>query len=261
MSEAKDQQTTAPYASWKSFITFLELLADMGVPHRIDRTVMSRMSGATQSNIRVALAFLELTDSDGEPTDALRRLANNHGTSEEWEDSLRGVIMTAYAPLISELSLETGTADQLWRCFREHGSVRGSTLSRAVRFFLAALREAGVSYSPYFKAPPRPRPAKTKQEVDDTAGTVETPEKRESPRKATEKGPATPPVENDHEDHLAAGWGSHLFRLPNYVNPVEVRAPKGITKDEWDLIHMFMSGTIRLAHPEPSPPDCSEDEG
>ncbi len=127
MSEAKDQQTTAPYASWKSFITFLELLADMGVPHRIDRTVMSRMSGATQSNIRVALAFLELTDSDGEPTDArVWRITTERARSGRIRC---GVIMTAYAPLISELSLETGTADQLWRCFREHGSVRGSTES------------------------------------------------------------------------------------------------------------------------------------
>lgn len=260
MSEAKDRQTTAPYASWKSFMTFLELLADMGVPHRIDRTVMSRMSGATQSNIRVALTFLELTDSDGKPTDALRRLVSSLGRSEEWKDSLRGVIMSAYAPLTSDLSVEAGTADQLWKCFREHGNVRGSTLSRAVRFFLAALREAGVSHSPYFKAPPRPRPAKTQQEVGGSAETVETPENREPPRAATDNSPAVPSVENDHGNELPA-WRSHLFRLPNYVDPVEVRAPKRITKEEWELIHIFMSGTIRLAHTEPSPPDCSEDEG
>lgn len=263
MPETKSQQATAPYASWKSFMTFLELLADMGLPQRIDRTVMSKMSGATQSNIRVTLNFLKLTDSDGKPTDTLRGLVANHGVKEGWQDALRTVVLTAYEPVIADLSLETGTADQLWKRFREHGNVQGSTLSRAVRFFLAALREAGLRSSPYFKAPPRRRPAKGKQEVEKPPGTPETPTPRKSAKGLGSNGGKQKAAENRRKDRRVPDWRCHPFHLPNYEEPVEVRAPRGITQEEWELINLFMTGTIKLARADhkPSPPDCSEDEG
>ncbi|MXW18107.1 MAG: hypothetical protein F4X60_13615 [Gemmatimonadetes bacterium] len=261
MPDSEKQQATAPYASWKSFKTFLELLADMGVPERIDRTVMSRMSGATQSNIRVALLFLKLTDSDGSPTTALRELVDSHGANEEWKSALRGVILPAYEPVIADLSLDAGTADQLWKCFREHGGVRGSTLSRAVRFFLAALREAGVSHSPYFKPPRRPSPPKVKEESERVPGIAKTPETRRPPQEKKGSESREPAVAKNLGDNRGAGWRSHSFHLPNYREPVEVKAPEKITKEEWELINLFMVGTIRLAERAPSPSDCSEDEG
>ena len=261
MPESKTPQATTPYASWKSFMTFLDRLAEMGLPQQVDRTVMSKMSGATQSNIRVALSFLKLTDSDGAPTDALRGLVGKHGDHEAWKAALRDVVLKAYEPVISDLSLENGTADQLWKCFRENGNVRGSTLSRAVRFYLAALGAAGVKHSRYFKAPTRARPTKAKQESDGRPGGAEAPRAGTPPQRPSEKERDQSNANNRQSDRRKRDWRSHSFHLPNYKNPVEVRAPTAITQEEWELVNVFMTGTIKLATRKPSPPDRSEDEG
>ena len=261
MPESKNQHATVPYAAWKSFVTFLDRLADKGLPQQIDRTVMSKMSGATQSNIRGALTFLKLTDSDGTPTDALKGLVAKHGESEGWKAALGDVVLGAYEPVISDLSLENGTADQLWKYFRENGNVRGSTLSRAVRFFLAALRAAGVKHSRYFKAPRRPRPTKSKQETDGRPGGAEASRAGRPTQEPREKEPRQDAAKDPKPNRLRPDWRSHSFHLPNYDRPVEVSAPTAITKEEWELVNLFMTGTIRLATRKPSPPDNSEDEG
>lgn len=261
MPESKNPKTTVPYAAWKSFLTFLDRLADKGLPQQIDRTVMSKMSGATQSNIRVALTFLKLTDSEGTPTDALKGLVAKHGEGEEWKAALRGVVLGAYGPVISDLSLENGTADQLWRCFRENGNVRGSTLSRAVRFFLAALRAAGVKHSRYFKAPTQPRTIKNKQEADGHVGGEEASRAGGPAQGLGEKEPIEHVAKHPQPNELRPDWRSHSFHLPNYDRPIEVTAPTAITKEEWELVNLFMAGTIKLATRKPSPPDRSEDEG
>ena len=261
MTAKKNQQTTVPYASWNSFVTFLNLLEEKGLPQQIDRTVMSKMSGATQSNIRVALSFLRLTDTDGAPTDALRKLVGNRGESEGWKAALRDVVLGAYKPVVSDLSLENGTADQLWKCFREHGNVRGSTLSRAVRFFLAALRAAEVEHSRYFKAPARPRPAKGKQEAVGRPGDSEASRAGKAAQEPRAERPSQGAAKQPRSDSLKADWRSHSFHLPSYESPVEVRAPLAITEEEWELVNLFMTGTINLARRKPSPPDRTEDEG
>lgn len=261
MAENKSQKTTVPYAAWKSFVTFLARLAEMGLPQKVDRTVMSKMSGATQSNIRVTLSFLKLTDSDGAPTDALKTLVAKHGEDEGWKAALRDVVLAAYEPVIADLSLENGTADQLWKCFRENGNVRGSTLSRAVRFFLAALRAAEVTHSRYFKAPTRPRATKGKQEVDGRPSGSEASRAGKPASEVKEEQADQNPAKQRQQDELRPDWRSHSFYLPTYENPVEVRAPTAITQEEWELVNLFMTGTIRIATRQPSPPDSAGDEG
>ncbi len=261
MAESKSQKTTVPYAAWKSFVTFLARLAEMGLPQKVDRTVMSKMSGATQSNIRVALSFLKLTDSDGVPTDALKTLVAKHGDGEGWKAALRDVVLGAYEPVIAGLSLENGTADQLWKCFRDNGNVRGSTLSRAVRFFLAALRAAGVKHSRYFKAPTRPRPTKGKQEADGRPDGLEASRAGKPAPELKEEQADPNSAKQRQQDQLRPDWRSHSFYLPTYKNPVEVRAPTAITQEEWELVNVFMTGTIRLATQKPSPSESAEDEG
>ena len=39
MAESNKELATAPYASWTTFVRFLEHLAENGVPQQIDRTV------------------------------------------------------------------------------------------------------------------------------------------------------------------------------------------------------------------------------
>ena len=258
MADSDKKQATAPYATWSSFKTFLEQLADRGLPQRIDRTVMSRMSGATQSNMRVALTFFKLTDPEWAPTDSLRRLVASHGRGEEWKQTVRDVIVAGYDPVLGELSLETGTAQQLWHCFRERGNVRGSTLSRAVRFFLAALREADVEHSRYFAAPRRPRSRKGKQEAE---GVSERTKTRSEAMLTAKVGDKDPEAEDQGEASARSNWRSHTFHLPNYEEAIVVSAPRGITREEWEVIHLFMTATIELAKATPATSENSDAAG
>ena len=258
----KERQVTAPYATWTALTRFLDEMAEKGVPQQIDRTVMSRMSGANQSAIRVTMSFMGLTDADGVPTMALKALVAKHGQGKEWEDALRAVVIAAYEPVIGDLSLKTGTSEQLWKCFKERGNVSGSTHIRAVRFFLAAAKDLGVKHSRYFKAPqPRRRPQKADVERERAPEAVDSTEPGENPR-----DPGGRHKVSGSEDRLdiqsRSDWRLHRFYLPAHEYPVEVVAPKGITMEEWGLVNPFMEGTIKLARAvKPSPADDSADEG
>src|SRR5689334_844024 len=46
-----------PYVSFKTFDGFLEGLRTRGIPSRIDRSLMSNLSGASQSQLMVALRY------------------------------------------------------------------------------------------------------------------------------------------------------------------------------------------------------------
>jgi hypothetical protein len=261
MSESNNGLPTAPYASWTTFSNFLGLLAEKGVPGIIDRSVMTKMSGATQSNLRVTLTFLNLVDCDGHATDTLRDLAAKHGTPQ-WKATWRDVISTAYAPMIGDLPLKTGTANQLAERFRENGGVRGSTLTRAVRFYLAGLRAADIDHSPYFKPPQRTRRPRKKPTTEASTETAVTPSVQER-----SKGQRRPDATADQggkgdlrRERRSAEWRTHSFHLPSYEAPIEVKAPLRISRREWELVSLFMTGTIDLATATTSPSDDPEDE-
>jgi hypothetical protein len=54
-----------------------------------------------------------------------------------------------------ELAKQNATSQMLWETFSEHG-LNGSTLRRAVIFYLALSEDLGLPLSPHFKAPKAP---------------------------------------------------------------------------------------------------------
>ena len=243
MSEnGNGQSATPPYASWKSFTGFIDELAPKGLPHRIDYTVMPNRSGATQSALRVALAFLGLTVGDV-PTDSMKELLASHGNDEEWKKTLRRIVVDAYAPLTHGLSIDHGTAQQLAECFRNQGNVNGSTLTRAVRFYLSALGEAGISYSTYFKAPPAPRKRAPKSKTKSDKTTNDSAEALGKAKETMPSGGEPRPADSRGESE----WPVHSFLIPTRQHPIRVEAPRDLTTAEWRLIDAFVQGTIELA--------------
>lgn len=258
MSENGNGQSATPaYAPWKSFKGFIEELAPKGLPQRIDYTVMPNRSGATQSALRVALAFLGLTVGDV-PTDSMKELLASYGNDDEWKKTLRKIVVDAYAPLTQDLSIDHGTAQQLAECFRNRGNVKGSTLTRAVRFYLSALSEAGISYSQYFKAPPAPRKRapKSKTKPDQTTNdSAVPPGKVQEKRSSGGKSAAA-------DRRVESEWPVHSFLVPTRQHPIRVEAPKDLTRAEWRLIDAFVQGTIELTEKKsPSPSGRTEGEG
>ena len=147
------ETNTPPYLPFARFQSFIGSLHGKPLPPRIDRTLMSRMSGSDQSQIRIALRFLGLTRGDDNlVTDEFRALVAAYAepATPEWRASLGAVVGTAYESLVGGLD-DAATQGQLDESFRTIGGLAGSSLTKAVRFYLAAVAEAGMTVSPHFK--------------------------------------------------------------------------------------------------------------
>ena len=248
MSESETtRKLVAPYPAWPTFKSFLGDLVAKGTPSRIDHTVMVGKSGSAQSAIRKALQFLGLTNTKNAPTSRLHGLLGAFD-SDEWPSTLGTVILEAYAPIVGELDIENGTAQQLADCFRKHGNVSGNTLTMAVRFFLGALDEAGVKRSTYFVAPRRP-PTKKKS--------VRTPPKDTAAAAGGQEGglakkakDAVPPRDPSRP---STRWPSQPFLLPTRDEPIVIQAPTDLNLAEWTIIDAFVRGRIELAGSEKPP--------
>lgn len=152
MAKNDASKSPPPYVSFSTFASLIESLSTTAVPGKIDRSVMPKMSGVTKSQTLSALRFLGLIGSDGTVHDRFRALVKVYGT-EEWPETLAELISDAYSEVIGNLDLDTGTSTQLSQVFNRNGGVSGQMLAKAIRFYLKALNEAKLTYSPYFKPP------------------------------------------------------------------------------------------------------------
>lgn len=172
---------TAPYASWLTLKnTIGRMSKDGGVPARIDRSYLTNLPGSAQGEIQTTLKALDLVDAQLHPTDLLGRLV---GAAEENRPGIVKEIVTAKYVLPLALG-PMATQSQLEDAFRKLG-VTGSTLRKAIRFFMNAAKYAEIPLSPHFKAPTaettirKPRKPRTSgQDVgggDDQSIAVQTP--------------------------------------------------------------------------------------
>ncbi|MGH3427052.1 MAG: hypothetical protein ACRDQZ_05720, partial [Mycobacteriales bacterium] len=121
-------------------------------------------SGASRSQLVVALRFFELIDDEKRPTDALKELVLSPDPN-----SLRKLLERHYADVIA-LDLKTAAGSQLDNALRELGSGQGATLRRARTFFLVAADEAGIEVGRALKkapatAPRSPRRTRARQKT------------------------------------------------------------------------------------------------
>ena len=249
------RKRVVPYAAWRTFRSFLGDLVTKGTPSRIDHTVMTGKSGSVQSAIRKTLQFLDLTDASNTPTDKLQSLLGALDT-DEWAPALKRVVLDAYGPIVEDLDMETGTAQQLAECFRTRGHVSGNTLTMAVRFFLGALKDAGVKHSGYFAAPPRPPSKKrgTPKTADDDEG-----------RAAKTDGSGTPKPDahgaNSGPGRPESPWQAQPFLLPTRSDPILLKAPKDLSLAEWAIIDAFVRGMIQLGGDSMPPSSVDTENG
>jgi hypothetical protein len=156
MNEAQ-KQTSAVYVGWMTFKNAIEGLAQ-GVPNVIDRTAFPGQSGGVQSQLLAGLKFLGLTDDDGVPTLDLHRLAVEDEAARK--EVLGEILRKRYADLFA-LDLQKATSGQLSDVMGRSYSVSGDTKNKALRFFLAAAKYAGVPMSRFLNDAKTPRPRTT----------------------------------------------------------------------------------------------------
>lgn len=147
-----NEKTDLPvYISYALFNRFINGLRESSVPSRVDRSVLSKMSGAEQSSLLAGLRFLKLISDDGSPSEKLNRLVETEG--ESYNEALKDILSESYKFLLeSELDLEKATGQQVADKFREL-QISGSTVTKSMAFFISAAKDAGIKLSSHIKPP------------------------------------------------------------------------------------------------------------
>ncbi|MBI4844529.1 MAG: DUF5343 domain-containing protein [Nitrospirae bacterium] len=145
----KEKKAIPPYVSYKTFHSFLDRLK-IGIPSRIDRSLMGTMSGAAQSQLTGALRFLNLISPNGLPTDILTKLIHSEGV--EKQETLKEIVKKSYSFLFGDmLDLKRVTPSHLQESFMKAGAT-GATNHKCISFFISITKEAGIAISPHIKA-------------------------------------------------------------------------------------------------------------
>ncbi|TGQ71511.1 hypothetical protein EN829_003815 [Mesorhizobium sp. M00.F.Ca.ET.186.01.1.1] len=142
MAEAGASARTPPYVSYRTLTTLLEDLKTVGLPPRIDRSVLTRFSGGVGSQLLMALKSLSLVKESGEPTDWLKELVRTYGTAN-YGDTLKQILTISY-PYLGTIDLATATPSMFADAFRNAVDAKEDVLRKCRTFFLHAAKEAGI---------------------------------------------------------------------------------------------------------------------
>jgi Family of unknown function (DUF5343) len=144
-----DSGFTAPYTSFSTVQRAIEQMAEEGgAPSKIDRSYLTKLPGGAQTIFVASCKSLGLIDEESRPTDTLEALID---ASPEDRKRLIGDLVREKYPGPTGLS-DRAVQSELEDEFRKL-NVTGSTMRKAIGFYLNALKFAGISYSSRFKLP------------------------------------------------------------------------------------------------------------
>lgn len=227
MSATPDTQkiATPAYGSFKTLVAFANDVREGGhVPLQVDRTLMPKLSGSAVSETISGLRFLNLVAGDKtvKPTALFEKFVM--AADEERPAVLRGLLTHSYAFLLNatDFDIERASGQQVIDLFRAQG-VNGSTLVRAISFFLSAAKDAGIKVSHNVK-PPKLASNGSKQ-------------KRE---KKAENVPSGRPSGDEGSDSVGGQElppGTHRFEIPIPGKAsVLVVVPEALDADDWEML-------------------------
>jgi hypothetical protein len=111
---------TPPYISFATLLTFLKALKADGVPPQIDKSVLSKLSGGVQGQMKMALRSLGLMGDGDKPTDHLELLVEAFDT-DDFGPLLRERLQATY-PYVFALDLMTATSTMFSDSFKVTGA-------------------------------------------------------------------------------------------------------------------------------------------
>jgi len=140
-----------PYFAFRTLTNLLVKMEEHGPPTRIDRTFLTGMSGAGQTQFIAGLKSLGLIDDEGVVQQRLIDLV----TRPDDRPALIGQALHDRYPAAVELGKKGNTTTgELLDVFRDSYGLQGDTARKAIGFYLAAARYAGnIPLSPNFKTP------------------------------------------------------------------------------------------------------------
>jgi len=150
--DAPQDSWKAPYMSYATLTNFLDNKIGGGaVPPRIDRPFLDNYAGSVQLLLIATLKTIGLIDESNNVLEPLRVAVRS---PESRQAVLRSWAEQFYREQI-DLAARSATAQMLWESFSRHG-FNGSTLRRAVIFYLASADDLQLPVSAFFKAPKAP---------------------------------------------------------------------------------------------------------
>jgi Family of unknown function (DUF5343) len=213
-----------PYISFKTLTGFLQKLKDTTVPGQIDSSVLRSYAGSVARQLVLALKYLGLIQANGASTDRLKKLVASYN-APEWKDQLAEAISDAYLAVVENLDIDNGTPKQLQDAFRAAGA-DGVVMQRAIAFYLSALREAGLTFSPHFAD-------KTRRPKSDKTRKTKTHAQDEPDKNGNDdvQAPSTP------------GIARFNFPIPG-LTAATIIIPSEVSSDDWEMIHSMVTAYI-----------------
>jgi hypothetical protein len=150
MSE-KPKNLSPPYATFPTFLNFINKLRDSQVPARIDPSVFGNASGSVSYSIIAALKALKLISAEGAPS--AQFVAFIRAADDERKPMFQAILKSGYPTLWDgSIDLLSTTAGQFDEHIREEYDVKGSTVDKVATFFIQAAKYADLPISPHLAA-------------------------------------------------------------------------------------------------------------
>lgn len=224
---AADKPMTPAYGSFKTFTTFFD--ARREDPHDtdvVDRSLMTSFSGSSQNELIAGLKFLKMIDDKSAPLPVYEKYVR--ATKDERKTLLAQLLRDAYPFVFNAppFNIERATTHTTAEVFRGQG-INGSTLSRAIAFFLAAAKEAGIKVGTTIKAPPLVKSPK--------------------PKKEAKQGSTAPEGDDgDEEEEEEREPGAVMkFEIPIPINrKVKISIPADFDEADWTLLQTMFNAYV-----------------
>jgi Family of unknown function (DUF5343) len=147
----KSKKATPPYATFSSFINFINKLREGIIPSRIDPSVFGNASGSVSYSIIASLKTLKLISSDGTPAEAFNSFVK--ASDEDRRPMMKSILKIGFPTLWGDsINVSTTSAGQFDEHIREEYDAKGSTVDKVAAFFISAAKYAEVELSPHLKA-------------------------------------------------------------------------------------------------------------
>jgi hypothetical protein len=192
--------------------------------------VLKGRSGSDQSGIKTALRYLGLISADDTVTQKLRELVAAMD-GESWKDVLGDMVTSAYLDLTTNLDLDNGTLGELQEAFSQRGGVTGSVRDKAIRFWLSAMREGGMSISTHFGS----------------SGPANGNGRKSTPRARKARTVATARIDEAVKDEAPSADVKVVnFPVPGKAD-IKIWLPTDLTEGQWAMLDTYIRAFIKLS--------------
>lgn len=226
-----EKPASPAYTSYRPLILWLNGFREAGhVPMRVDKSHLPKASGSVQAGHIYALRYLKLVDDAGKPLPLFEKFVMT--TDDQRSALLAQMLRDSYRFLFEdpEFDLARASSRMLEEKFRAL-DIKGSTLLRAIAFFLAAAKDAGIKLAPGLKAPSAP---------------PRTNDRKQAVASRKENDAASGESDSDDDDSETAGAaGSLKFEIPIPVNrKVKISIPADFDEADWTLLQTMFNAYV-----------------